>query len=324
MENALISTKNLTKIFHLSTGPLGRKKVFVHAVENVNIDIASRETLALVGESGCGKTTLGRLILRLIEPTKGEVLFKGENIFSLDRERMRSLRRDMQIIFQDPYASLDPRMRIPDILAEPLKTHNKDMSKREIVERVKELLSVVGLQEFVMSGFPHQFSGGQRQRIGIARALALNPEFIVCDEAVSALDVSIRAQILNLLMDLKERFNLTLLFITHDLSVVSFISDRIGVMYLGKCVEIGPTADIFDHPLHPYTLFLLSAVPIPDPHARDRAKLILEGDIPSPVNVPSGCRFHTRCPYFRDVCVSEEPQMRYMGNRGFACHFPLY
>ncbi len=324
MGKALISTKNLTKIFSLSTGPLGRKKVFVHAVEDVNIDIASRETFALVGESGCGKTTLGRLLLRLIEPTKGEVLFKGENIFSLDEEQMRSLRRDMQIIFQDPYASLDPRMRILDILAEPLKTHNKGISKKEIVDRVKELLSVVGLQDFVMSGFPHQFSGGQRQRIGIARALALNPEFIVCDEAVSALDVSIRAQILNLLIDLKERFNLTLLFITHDLSVVSFLSDRIGVMYLGKCVEIGPTADIFDHPLHPYTLFLLSAVPVPDPHARDRAKLILKGDIPSPINVPSGCRFHTRCPYLRDVCVSEEPQMQYIGNRGFACHFPLY
>ena len=324
MEDALISTRNLTKIFPLSTGPLGRKKLFVHAVEDVNISIANRETLALVGESGCGKTTLGRLMLRLIEPTKGEVLFRGQDIFSLDGERMRSLRRDMQIIFQDPYASLDPRMRILDILAEPLKTHNKDMSKRDIVEKVRELLSVVGLQESAMSGFPHQFSGGQRQRIGIARALALNPEFVVCDEAVSALDVSIRAQILNLLMDLKERFNLTLLFITHDLIVVSFMSDRIGVMYLGKCVEIGPTAEIFEQPLHPYTLFLLSAVPIPDPHARDRAKLILKGDLPSPVNVPTGCRFHTRCPYLRDICISEEPQMQYVGNRGFACHFPLF
>lgn len=323
MSRPILETRSLKKYFPVAAGAFGSKSHVVHAVDDVNIKVMEKETFALVGESGCGKTTLGRLLLRLVEPTAGEVLFKGKNIFDLGQKEMRLLRRDMQIIFQDPYASLDPRMRIRDIIAEPLRTHRQGQTEREMEARVRELLSIVGLGSDDLPKFPHQFSGGQRQRIGIARALALQPQFIVCDEAVSALDVSIQAQILNLLQDLQERFRLTLLFITHDLSVVRHMADRVGVMFLGKCVEMGRNSEIFERPLHPYTRFLLSAVPLPDPHKRDREKMLLKGDIPSPINLPSGCRFHTRCPFSRKVCEEEDPPMRNRDGRSFACHFPL-
>ncbi|MDN5336180.1 MAG: peptide/nickel transport system ATP-binding protein [Synergistales bacterium] len=323
MTRNLVETKGLKKYFPVKAGAFGTTKDMVRAVDGVDIAIRKRETFALVGESGCGKTTLGRLILKLLEPSGGEVFFDGVNLQDLDRRKMRELRRDMQIIFQDPYASLDPRMRVGDIVAEPLKTHIKEQTRREREEEVAKLLEIVGLGRDAASKYPHQFSGGQRQRIGIARALALRPRFIVCDEAVSALDVSIQAQILNLLRDLQERFNLTLLFITHDLGVVRHLADRVGVMFLGKCVETGAVTEIFENPLHPYTRFLLSAVPVPDPHKRDREKILLKGDIPSPVDVPSGCRFHTRCPYAKGICRSQEPPLRSENSRSVACHFPL-
>jgi oligopeptide/dipeptide ABC transporter ATP-binding protein len=323
MTRNLVETKGLKKYFPLKAGAFGTTKGMVRAVDGVDIAIRERETFALVGESGCGKTTLGRLVLHLLEPTGGQVFFDGVNLLDLDCRRMRELRRDMQIIFQDPYASLDPRMRVGDIVAEPLKTHIKGQTKREREEEVAKLLEIVGLGSDAASKYPHQFSGGQRQRIGIARALALRPRFVVCDEAVSALDVSIQAQILNLLCDLQERFSLTLLFITHDLGVVSHLADRVGVMFLGKCVETGTVTQIFENPLHPYTRFLLSAVPVPDPHQRDREKMLLKGDIPSPVDVPSGCRFHTRCPCAKGICRNQEPPLRSENGRAVACHFPL-
>jgi oligopeptide/dipeptide ABC transporter ATP-binding protein len=318
----LIRVENLVKHFPVSSGVFGKSSGVVHAVDGVTFTVEPRETFALVGESGCGKTTLGRLLLRLVEKTEGEVFFQGEEIFSLPQEKLRLLRKKMQIIFQDPYASLNPRMRIRSILSEPLETHT-DLSKGEIRSRVAELLELVGLSPEAMAKYPHQFSGGQRQRVGIARALALNPEFIVCDEAVSALDVSIQAQVLNLLKDLQERFSLTYLFITHDLSVVRHLADRVSVMFLGKSMEIGRTADIFASPRHPYTRFLISAVPVPDPRKRDREKMILQGDIPSPINLPPGCRFHTRCPYVQPRCREEEPPFVFAAGRGVACHYPL-
>jgi len=324
MSHPLLEVRNLKKYFPVAAGAFGNRSHVVHAVDDVSLKIIERETFALVGESGCGKTTLGRLLLRLLAPTDGEVLFKERNIFGLTQKEMRLLRKEMQIIFQDPYASLDPRMRIGDIIAEPLKTHREGKGTKEIEERVRELLEIVGLRSEALTKYPHQFSGGQRQRIGIARALALQPQFVVCDEPVSALDVSIRAQILNLLQDLQERFSLTLLFITHDLSVVRHFADRVGVMFLGKCVEMGKNPEIFEKPLHPYTRFLISAVPLPDPHKRDREKMILKGDIPSPINLPSGCRFHTRCPYAKDLCRLEDPPLRTIGERSVACHFPLF
>ena len=318
----LLQVENLVKHFPVSPGVFGGAGGVVHAVDGVTFTVERRETFALVGESGCGKTTLGRLLLRLLEKTEGKVSFDDQEIFSLSPEKLRVLRKKMQIIFQDPYASLNPRMRIRSILAEPLETHTK-LSKSEIRSRVAELLDLVGLSPEAMAKYPHQFSGGQRQRVGIARALALHPEFIVCDEAVSALDVSIQAQILNLLKDLQERFSLTYLFITHDLSVVRHLADRVNVMFLGKSMEIGSTADIFASPLHPYTKFLISAVPVPDPRKRDREKMILQGDIPSPINLPPGCRFHTRCPYAQPRCREEEPPFVFTGGRGVACHYPL-
>ncbi|MCF7935314.1 MAG: ATP-binding cassette domain-containing protein [Synergistales bacterium] len=323
MSPALLETRGLKKYFPLSSGLLGKKKRAVRAVDDVDLAIMERETFALVGESGCGKTTLGRLLLRLIEPTEGEVRFGGTDIFSLPPGEMRALRREMQIIFQDPYASLDPRMRVRDILAEPLRTHRDVVPSGKRDARVRELLDVVGLREDALAKHPHQFSGGQRQRIGIARALMLQPRFVVCDEAVSALDVSIQAQILNLLQDLQERFSLTLLFITHDLSVVRYLADRVGVMFLGRCVEMGRTSEIFASPLHPYTRFLLSAVPLPDPHQRDRERMLLKGDIPSPIDLPPGCRFHTRCPFARKICKEEDPPTQWREGRSYACHFPL-
>lgn len=319
--NTLIKTVDLVKEFEISGGGFfGKNKPRVHATSNVNIQVKEGETFALVGESGCGKSTLGRLMLRLIEPTSGYVEFEGININELQSESMREIRKRMQIIFQDPYASINPRMDVYNIIAEPLVTHNVCGNKEEIRERVIELMKKVGIRPEFINRYPHQFSGGQRQRIGIARALALQPKLIICDEPVSALDVSIQSQILNLLHDLQDEFNLTYLFISHDLSVVRYISDRVCVMFLGKVCEIGNTEEMFDNPLHPYTKFLIDAVPKPDPFLRKENKHLLQGEIPSPVNPPSGCRFHTRCPYMKDICKEKEPEMRTINSRQVACH----
>jgi oligopeptide/dipeptide ABC transporter ATP-binding protein len=322
MSETLLSVTHLKKYFPVKTGSFGTEERLVKAVDDVTFDIARQETFALVGESGCGKSTLGRTILRLVEPTAGSVSLGGTDIATLKPEALRRMRTRMQIVFQDPYASLDPRMRVGDIIAEPLATHEKG-TRKDREARVLELMKVVGLRADGIRRYPHEFSGGQRQRIGIARALALNPEFIVCDEPLSALDVSIQAQVLNLLGDLQSQFKLTYLFITHDLSVVRHFAPRVGVMFLGKMVEMGRTEDLFAAPKHPYTRFLISAVPIPNPRLRDRAKLLLEGEIPSPINLPSGCRFRTRCPYAKDVCAQVDPPTTAEGSRSWACHFPL-
>ena len=319
-DKKLIEVKGITKEFKLTSGMWKKSKGVVHAVTDVTLDIYEGETLALVGESGCGKSTLGRLILNLIEPTAGTVLFEGQNMQELKPEELRQLRRQMQIIFQDPYASLNPRWTIRDIVAEPLETHSVYKTKEETTARVEELLKKCGIRPEFINRYPHQFSGGQRQRVGIARALALNPKLIVCDEPVSALDVSIQAQVLNLLGDLQEEMKLTYLFISHDLSVVRYLSDRVCVMFLGKMCEIGDTKDVYENPLHPYTKFLLEAVPKPDPDLRKEDKDMLVGEIPSPVNPPSGCRFHTRCPYATEHCSQEEPQMKDIAGRKVACH----
>jgi oligopeptide/dipeptide ABC transporter ATP-binding protein len=321
MDEVLLKGRNLKKYFYDTGKGIKKKRNIVRAVDGVNFDIFRKETFALVGESGCGKSTLGRLMINLLKPTEGEVLYRNNSIYKFTNKEDRSFRKKVQIIFQDPYASLNPRMKIGDIIGEPLKIHGV-VDRKERQERVIELMNLVGLRKDYMRRYPHQFSGGQRQRIGIARALALNPELIICDEPVSALDVSIQSQILNLLKSLQKKFGLTYLFISHDLSVVKYISHRVCVMFLGKIVEIGSCEELFEHPLHPYTKFLLGAVPLPDPKLRDREKLILEGDIPSPINPPNGCRFHTRCPFARDICSNEEPKLRSLENRRFACHFP--
>lgn len=323
MENnkkVLLEARHLVKEFPI--GGTKKKPLVVHAVSDVNLEIYEGETLALVGESGCGKSTLGRVLIRLLEPTSGEVDFEGVNIAGLSTAEFAAYRKQMQIIFQDPYASLNPRMSVKQIIEEPLVTYGmKD--RKELEKRVRELMKEVGIPEEFYNRYPHQFSGGQRQRIGIARAIALNPRLIICDEPVSALDVSIQSQVLNLLKDLQEQYRLTYLFISHDLSVVKFIADRVCVMFLGSICEIGDTDELYDHPLHPYTKFLLNAIPKADPKLRSEEKELLTGEIPSPVNPPSGCRFHTRCPYAQDICSQKAPECKMIGDRKVFCHFPL-
>lgn len=316
----LLEVTNLKKYFPIKGGVFSRTVGFVYAVDDVSFTVDKGETLGLVGESGCGKSTTGRSILRLIEPTDGKVTFEGQDVTALEKNAMRALRREMQIIFQDPYASLNPRMTVGSIIGEPLEIH-KIARGSEKAERVASLLQKVGLRAEDMRKYPHEFSGGQRQRIGIARALALNPKLIVCDEPVSALDVSIQAQVINLLEDLQEEFGLSYLFIAHNLNVVEHISDRVAVMYLGQIVELASDTDLYNDPQHPYTEALLSAVPIPDPTVQKK-RIILQGDVPSPIDPPSGCHFHTRCMYKEQICEEEAPEFKHIGGGHWvACHF---
>jgi oligopeptide transport system ATP-binding protein len=318
----LLSVRDLKMHFPINKGIIFQKQVgAIKAVDGINFDMFRGETLGLVGESGCGKSTTGRAILQLYRPTGGSVVFEGKELTVTKGEELRKMRRRMQMIFQDPYASLNPRMTVGSIVGEPLEVHNIGSSRAERQERVQELLKIVGLNPYFVNRYPHEFSGGQRQRIGVARALAVNPAFIVCDEPISALDVSIQAQIINLLEDLQDELDLTYLFIAHDLSVVRHISDRIAVMYLGKIVELADRDELYEKPMHPYTVALLSAVPIPDPVIENqRQRLILEGDVPSPANPPQGCHFCTRCPRVMDICRDREPPFKDYGSGHFvAC-----
>lgn len=323
-KETFIEVRNLKKHFPIMRGIFRRQVGAVKAVDGVSFDIYKGETLGLVGESGCGKSTTGRSILQLLTPTDGQVLFKGQDLTKLGQNELRKARRHMQMIFQDPYASLNPRMTVGNIIGEPLEIHNiGDANSRK--ERVKELLKIVGLNPYFINRYPHEFSGGQRQRIGVARALATNPDFIVADEPISALDVSIQAQVVNLLDDLKAELGLTYLFIAHDLSMIRYISDRVAVMYLGRVVELSEKDEVFDHALHPYTQALLSAIPIPDPAKEaKRQRLILEGGVPSPSNPPKACHFHPRCQYATDICREVDPEFRDMGTNSqphwVACH----
>lgn len=318
VNNNILEIKNLTKFFPIKKGLLSSSKAVVKAVDNVSFTIKKGQTLGLVGESGCGKTTTGRTILRLHEPTSGNIIFDGVDITKVD---MKPYRKKMQIIFQDPYASLNPRMTVSDIIGEPLEIHNIG-NKAERVDRIYSLLETVGLNREHANRYPHEFSGGQRQRVGIARALAVQPEFVVCDEPISALDVSIQAQIVNMLEDLQQSMGLTYLFIAHDLSMVKHISNMVGVMYLGKLVELADSNEIYSKPLHPYTQALLSSIPIADPvESRKKSRVVLEGDVPSPINPPSGCRFRTRCPYATDKCREVEPEFKEAApGHMVACH----
>ena len=319
MGNVILEVKNLKKYFEIKGGVLGRKIGEVKAVDDVSFTVNAGEILGLVGESGCGKSTTGRTILRLIEPTGGKVFFEGQEITKLSKEEMRKLRKDMQMVFQDPYSSLNPRHTVEKIIREPLLVHGIG-TKKEQVEKVHHLLEVVGLSSFHAARYPHQFSGGQKQRIGIARALAVNPKLIIADEPVSALDVSIQSQVLNLMQDLKEKFALTYIFVAHDLSVVKHISDRVGVMYLGRMVELAGKRDLYETPKHPYTRALLSSVPVVDPdHTKKR--IVLQGEVPSPSDPPSGCGFHTRCPECMDICKTKRPEFKEVSaNHLVICH----
>ena len=320
----LIETVHLKKYFPIKAGVLQHEVARVHAVDDVSLQVFEGETLGLVGESGCGKSTLGRTIVRLLEPTDGDVVFEGRSIATLGARKLRPLRREMQMVFQDPYASLNPRKRVGSIIGGPMKIHNVG-DRRDRKRRVQELLEVVGLSPEHYNRFPHEFSGGQRQRIGVARALALRPKLVVADEPVSALDVSIQAQMINLLEDLQDDFKLTYVFIAHDLGVVRHVSDRIAVMYLGKLVELSPAEELYVRPIMPYTEALLSAVPIPDPDlSEQRERIVLQGDVPSPIDPPSGCRFHPRCRYATQICSEVEPPLADYGNGHLAaCHHPL-
>ena len=321
MSTPLLKVEGLKKYFPIHKGIFLKKAGNVHAVDDLSFEINPGETLGIVGESGCGKSTLAKTLIKLYEPTEGKIYFEDSDISTLNKDELKKLRSDFQMIFQDPFSSLDPRLTVQAILTEPFEIH-KIGQRRERIEWAKELLDQVGLPQSALGRYPHEFSGGQRQRLGIARAIALKPKLILCDEPVSALDVSVQSQILNLLVELQEKLNLSYLFIAHDLSVVKYISDKIAVMYLGKIVEIGDTQEVYKNPKHPYTKALMDSIPLPDPSKRSELKS-LDGEVPSPINPPKGCYFHPRCPYAQEKCKKERPILQGSDKQRFSCHFPL-